>query len=731
MSCEKRPGRRLQRSVVLRGAACLIVSVLSASSAVASALPEGRAYELVTPPDTIGTAILAPQANVLPAGLPQTWNPVAVDGGSVLWATRTSWLGQNGTGLNDVYRAERENDGWRSSLLSPPATQVGISAPVTVWATPDLRTTLWQVYGSTLDPTDHDPVEGSVGQSLADLYSRDANGVFARISKGSLAPPITIESIALTGVSLDAQKVVFQDDRQLEPETGGSGGVYQRVGNKTTVVSLDEHGVPVTGQGLGVADDGNIVAFSRGTQALYVRDVAQGQTSLVADVAPVSGSLAFESLSSDGRKVVFATASALDPSDLDTSVDLYEYDRATGAVARISTADGVTGPGAGNSDGCTPFSAAGNACDVAPVAVSRDGSKVYFVSPERLDGVAGADGQPNLYLRAGGHVRFVSTLDPSDPLFGMRSTERHLRFTPDGSKLIFESRAAITGYDSAGHTEIYVHDPAQGTITCVSCRPSGAPPRGDASLSGGAENEQAIKAPLLPLNSDQSGGRIFFQTTDSIVPADANGVYDVYQYTVASKQVALISTGRSDHESFYFGNGLDGRDVFFFTSESLVPQDRNGTTPKIYDARIGGGFAPPPIPPPACSGEQCRSTGPGAPTPAVVASQNVGGAPTENGSAVVRLKVGKVRAVVGTKATLAVSVSGPGRLQITSSGLAGVRMAVRRATTYHVGVRLTRAASRQLARHKRLTVTARVRFTPARGPAKTNSVHLTFKKRGR
>ena len=54
--------------------------------------------------------------------------------------------------------------------------------------------------------------------------------------------------------------------------------------------------------------------------------------------------------------------------------------------------------------------------------------------------------------------------------------------------------------------------------------------------------------------------------------------------------LALISAGTSTFDSGLLGADANGTDAYFFTRDTLVPQDKNGPTMKIYDAREGGGF---------------------------------------------------------------------------------------------------------------------------------------------
>jgi hypothetical protein len=53
----------------------------------------------------------------------------------------------------------------------------------------------------------------------------------------------------------------------------------------------------------------------------------------------------------------------------------------------------------------------------------------------------------------------------------------------------------------------------------------------------------------------------------------------------------------------------DGVDAFFFTRETLAPNDKNGTLMKIYDAREGGGFFVIPPPPTCAASDECHGPG--------------------------------------------------------------------------------------------------------------------------
>ena len=278
-----------------------------------------------------------------------------------------------------------------------------------------------------------------------------------------------------------------------------------------------------------------------------------------------------------------------------------------------------------------------NSGDAIPVNVSDDGSHVYFVSKSVLTGSeenpnqkAAVLGDNNLYVwdRASQAVRFIATVDPQDVTGAVSLTNwtTHAvsptansnigrandpsRTTPDGTVFLFESRADITGYDSGGHIEIYRYD-VGGALDCVSCPPTGVPAQADAALQrliGGAVGEDAF-VPTTSLvhiqNVTDDGETVFFGTKDALVPGDVNGAWDVYEWKVG-QQPYLISSGHDSLPTFLYGMSADGRDVFFRSTERLVPQDLS-TVSSIYDARIGGGFPFTAAGPP-CQEDNCQGT---------------------------------------------------------------------------------------------------------------------------
>jgi hypothetical protein len=129
---------------------------------------------------------------------------------------------------------------------------------------------------------------------------------------------------------------------------------------------------------------------------------------------------------------------------------------------------------------------------------------------------------------------------------------------------------------------------------------------------------------FLTRNLSEGGSRVFFQTKEALLPQDKNEQTDVYEWeregaggadgcTQTSATFSessggclyLISTGESDDPSYFGDASADGNDVFFFTRQSLVGQDRDEND-DLYDARVEGGIvAQNPPPATSCTGEGC------------------------------------------------------------------------------------------------------------------------------
>jgi len=579
-----------------------------------AALPDCRAYELVTPPDTNG---LTPGAfSIGGAGVPTAWSaPLASPNGeSALFITIGGALpGYGGSGAlnSDGYRSQRDPEsGWHTEAAGPSGEETEGPAPGSF--SPDHDYWTWTFLADTkLSLPDRDMV-------------RMPDGSFQLLGKGSLLPEGD-PAAQPRWISAGGDHIVFASKAKLEEDAPpvGTIAIYDRpASGPTRVVSLlPGDVVPGTGQDAlyqGSSADGSTVAFAiDGT--LYVR-IDNAQTREVTDEEAI-----FAGLSQDGGKLFYLrpteAASGLEPA----RGDLFAFDTATGTTTEIA------------SGGKT-----------IPVNVSADGTAAYFVSSEQLNEGSGEEGEDNLYVwdAQGESIDFIAVLQhvdvtgedlgsgktvgglglwtshavsPTQEQFKGRSSDPS-RTTPQGDVFLFETRADLTGESSSGDREVYRYDSTQESLICISCDPTLVQSSADSKLVLLFEEEGLLNPLAEVANLSADGKRAFFESPTALVPSDVNDTRDVYEWrardvdacTSPSGCLALISSGQSALPTYLYGASADGNDVFIWTNDILLPSDKSETA-SIYDARVDGGF--PEAQSSACEGEACR---PQAGTPPVL-----------------------------------------------------------------------------------------------------------------
>ncbi len=192
-------------------------------------------------------------------------------------------------------------------------------------------------------------------------------------------------------------------------------------------------------------------------------------------------------------------------------------------------------------------------------------------------------------------------IDQQGVVDGVQRTATHsfgdFQVTPNGDYAAFESLLPLTGAANHGNNEIYRYESDGDELECVSCGPSNA-----------VDTELADFG--LNLAED---GRMFFTTAEQFVLRDTNEKDDVYEFANGNTQIVSLGTGPAD--SGLVTTSSSGRDVYFFTRDTLAPQDRNGSLMKIYDAREGGGFLVSRPLQPCAASDECHGPGTQAPPP--------------------------------------------------------------------------------------------------------------------
>jgi hypothetical protein len=608
-----------------------------------ASLPDCRAFELVTPPDTNGRI---PTMAMLGEGFGNVRFDTTLaspDGESLIFGTDTGALpALGGGGFRDTYEARRDQEaGWQSSFTGLTGGQA--EKPYPGGISPDHGYAFWSVESHSKGTLAAPP---GAGDQLAYLHvpagevepspncapAAEPEGRFEWIGCGSLGfEPRTLgkwispggDHVIFMTTSLDSRAAL-----QLEPcaASTGEATIYDRTpGGSTHCVSLLPDGEAAKSIAFGGASaDGTAVAFgAEGT--LYVR-VDDAETLEVA-----AGSPTFGGISAAGDRVFYLEGGDVFVCDL--------------------TEGGCAGPEATHEP--IQLDEGGES---TLVNVSADGSHAYFVSKADLTpgeenewGEEAEAGEENLYAWDGSAVRFIAIVEPldvsgefsssagatvgglglwvtnavaADPSPTGGPANDPSRTTPDGSVLVFESHADLTGYDSGGHSEVYrfaAEAESGKRLSCLSCNPTGAAAKSDAQL----HVDPSAQIPFVPFppvssinhidNISADGRRVFFESGDRLVPQDLDGRVDVYEWEAQGEGgcdreagcLSLISGGRSSEDDYLYAMSPDGHDVFFMSADTLEARDPDGT-PSIYDARVDGGFPPPEPPPGDCFGEACQ-----------------------------------------------------------------------------------------------------------------------------
>ncbi len=293
----------------------------------------------------------------------------------------------------------------------------------------------------------------------------------------------------------------------------------------------------------------------------------------------------FDGMSSDGSEVFFSTAEPMVAGDTDQAEDVYVRNLVENRTVLVSQgSSGCAGQGCGNG----AFDASS-----LPGGVAPDGGVVFFGTDERLV-AADQDNAFDLYVRdvEAETTSLVSVPDPSCAGCASEGLDPQFRGTDaSGDRAFFTTAEKLASADTdAGESDIYARDLAAGTTALVS-EPGTCPP----NLAVGQNCEPSYGG------ASADGSHVFFETNDRILGADTDNSQDVYDWSEGA--VSLASTGpdggNGDFNVTFAGTTPDGGAAFFETSESLLLADADlaqdvyrrsgGTTTLVSSGEAGRG----------------------------------------------------------------------------------------------------------------------------------------------
>jgi hypothetical protein len=395
--------------------------------------------------------------------------------------------------------------------------------------------------------------EASPGEGHVRTVNILPSGATATGEIGFGAPESEVNAGARNAISSDGTRVAWA--QRFSTLEGLNQHLYQ---------TIFSNGTPEPTQVDEPNEEAGIPASNVAPQAVYMTSSTTGDRLFFTDNQPL-------------------TKAASKPSQF--TGDLYVYEHAKPVGERLTD--------------LTPDLNAGESSTVlgGVIGASEDGSYVYFVA----NGVLAEGASPgtcvwggvrtakcNLYMVHNNgseweKPHFIARLSNEDGpdwsaenkgRVNYRIVEMTARTSPDGHFLSFMSDQRLTGYNNLDANsgepdeEVYLFDASSGKVVCASCNPTGAEPIGvhDVQESGEGRNLLVDRLGLWSTETEETANAHWLAAS---VPGWTN---------------------LDDHESLYQSRYLsnEGR-LFFNASDTLVKQDVNGKEDVYQYEPIGVG----------------------------------------------------------------------------------------------------------------------------------------------
>jgi hypothetical protein len=561
-------------------------------------LAQCRAYEMVSPVDTADSGVLG-------------FSGAAPNGEAAEFLSAGGFAGQQTNYGFNYYIARRGGEGWATSSVSIPATLGATNlGRITSF---DLTKQLVRIVYLTGEKA------GSSGLLLSENLTAAPALSFAEVPEYTNIPqyeergiePPADESPDFSHLVIPGFDFVGSEHQLYElAGVGGPAPVLR------TVTVEPPNGNPINGvlgngEGFGssvfhaISNNGAEIFFTGDATGIsYVR--VNGETTLA-----LGG--VFQGASENGSRVFLADASG------ELYMDVIDSEPESAGVVET-----------------VPIAPAGQANGY--LRSSDDGSHVYFISTgqlaenENVNGEKAKAGKENLYVynTVTKETAFIAQAVPV--VTELRSLEAQVNGCPSmelgeaeepgcegGRFFVFTTTAHITPDDTAQGTQVFEYDARTKRLTRVSVGENGYAGNGNdnafgvtiaAPEFGIGENEAQLglfESKTRAVSDD--GSTVVFSSSGALSPRAVNdpqpqpGPVDVYESH--DGQVSLLSTGHSLTSDQQPTITPSGRDVFFLSTENILPQDSDGLK-SLYDARVGGGFPAALVPAGGCNGDACQ-----------------------------------------------------------------------------------------------------------------------------
>ncbi len=496
-----------------------------------SGLPDGRALELVSPPEKGGAAI---EALTREGGFVLA----AEDGGAFTYVANGAIVEEaqgNRSFEPQQVLAVRGRSSWSTqdiATANEKAAGANFGAPEYRYFSPDLSVALVEPFsaepplapemsGQAVYLRADPPLTPEAAQqknfALAQANSTFVPPGFAPLLSSASAPQAHLPANArFADATPDLQHVLLESTSALAGSSSGPGLYEWSQGSTLSFVSALPEGKPAPQVALGyyhtrahaISNDGSRVFWTASQETpahLYMRNTAGARTIQLdkaqEGLTEPTGAAKFQTASVDGSRAFFTDTQALVPGATGEPQreisDLYACEIAGSGPAEACNLRDLTIPLRPDERGAVQGFMLGS---------SEDGSTVFLVAHgvlaenENANGEAAEPGAENLYeLHHQGSAwtrTFIAQLSAEDSpdwdqgknVSDENTSFQTTRVSPNGRYLAFMSNRSLTGYDnedaSSEHPgqrldeEVFLFDSQTGALTCASCNPSGARPTG-------------------------------------------------------------------------------------------------------------------------------------------------------------------------------------------------------------------------------------------------------------
>jgi len=423
----------LRATVVLLVALCMLWAIAARASAVT--LPDGRAYEQVTPPAKNG---------VDPGYAASSTNGNLVD-----WEGIGGCCGASSASV-ELYQAARTASGWQTTPETPNPTvplEGLLQEQAPMWWSPDLSQTIYWTSASYPGGANRAPGPGST--TYNDLYLQGPTGGPKWLSQGPFPGSGTGPyNATLAAATPDGNSVAFTTQEQLTSDATG------------------------------------LASLNTPPEYLYVRDVSAGKTTLVdvttstlsaaASASDTTITVASSQAFAAGQPITIGNqgasdvetdtvASVPDSTHITLNTPLVNAHASGEAVEALISPDGaIAGNGNWLDQPWTPADLFGTTTN----AISSDGTKVFFESPPTFAGGSGGAegvGPAHLYMRDL-TAQTTTQIDANPTAAGQATYEGA---SQDGSLVFFTSNEGLGGNTNTDN-ELYEFNTATKSVTPLS-----------------------------------------------------------------------------------------------------------------------------------------------------------------------------------------------------------------------------------------------------------------------